>query len=167
MYENQKLSADYALNADFYLLICVIHVICGSILLLTNTAAYAHAQLLQASPAPGAQLVDSPAEIRLTFSEPLLAGSRITVYGQNFSPTIELAPEIAGAELFAAVPPLEPGDYTVQWTAVSQDGHPLSGSYTFTLIPANGSWDIFPLWLLALLILLPPIALLWRRKYKK
>ena len=141
------------------LLLCLLLFVVGGV--------QAHAQLLRASPAPGEQLLDSPAEIRLAFNEPLLAGSRITVYGRNFTPTIQLDPEIVGAEMFAAVPLLNPGEYTVQWTAVSQDGHPISGSYAFTLLPANGSWAVSPLWLLALLILLPPAVILWRRKQKR
>jgi copper transport protein len=102
-------------------------VVAGSIL--------AHADLTHAEPAPGAQLVESPAEIRLTFSEPLAPDSRIVLLAEGFQPIGGIATETDPAQpevLFAPLPALEPGAYTVQWTAASADGHAISGSYSFS-----------------------------------
>lgn len=94
--------------------------------------ALAHAELLSASPAPGESLGQSPAEIRLRFSEPIGSGSDIFVFSERFIYLEGLTTRIEGeSELVVALPPLAPNDYTVQWTAVSSDGHSVSGSYSF------------------------------------
>jgi copper resistance protein C len=135
--------------------------------LLVAGAVQAHARLLRASPAPGAVLSAAPAEIRLFFDEPLRAGNEITLYGRDFNPTIGLLAEldpVDGRQLFAPAPPLAPGDYTVQWTAVSQDGHPITGSYTFTLRTTGAGRLSVVVWLILTLGLFLPLLLLWRKR---
>ncbi|MBK8901163.1 MAG: copper resistance protein CopC [Anaerolineaceae bacterium] len=91
----------------------------------------AHAELVSASPAPGSS-VQALTEIRLEFSEPVAADSRIELL-QNFVAAADLTPTIDPANanmLVTAVPPLADGVYTVQWTVTSVDGHPISGSYS-------------------------------------
>jgi methionine-rich copper-binding protein CopC len=98
----------------------------------------AHAELEAADPPFGAQLVEPPAEIRLTFSEPLHEGSTFSLFGEGFLAIAGLAvhinPEVP-QELMSTVPPLEPGLYTIQWTAAGSDGHSSTGSYNFTILP--------------------------------
>jgi methionine-rich copper-binding protein CopC len=97
----------------------------------------AHSELVTAVPAPGAALATVPAEIRLTFSEPLATGSTFQLFGENFLPVSGISAAIdpeSPEQLVAAVPSLLPGDYTVQWTSVADDGDILSGSYSFTLL---------------------------------
>ena len=96
--------------------------------------AAAHAELLAADPPPGAVLAASPAEVRLTFSEALRAGSTFVVFGEGFAQVPGFSPAIvteSPEQLVAAIPALAPGAYTVQWTAVTGDGHEVSGSYSF------------------------------------
>lgn len=102
----------------------------------------AHAELVAAEPEPGAQLADAPAEIRLTFSEPIAAQSDIIVLGEGFAPVEGLVPQLGAdrpEQVYAPLPPLEPGPYTVQWTAVSADGHEISGSYSFSIRQDDGA----------------------------
>ena len=94
-----------------------------------------HAELVDAAPAPGAQLANSPTEIRLTFSEAAATG-RITLLANGFEPVDGLEarsdpehPEV----IFTPVPLLDAGNYTVQWMATGADGHEISGSYAFTI----------------------------------
>ena len=97
----------------------------------------AHSELVTAVPAPGATIATMPAEIRLTFSEPLATGSTFQLFGQDFQPIAGISAMIdpnSPEDLVAAAPSLLPGDYTVQWTSVAHDGDTLSGSYTFTLL---------------------------------
>ena len=105
------------------------------------TVASAHAELVTADPPPGAQLSASPAQIRLTFSEPLQPVSTITLSASGFREipglTVEIDPQ-SNDQLLAAVPALDPGVYTVQWTAITKDGHETSGSYMFSLEQAGG-----------------------------
>jgi len=101
----------------------------------------AHAELVAAEPEAGAQLVEPPAEIRLTFSEPVAVQSDIVVLGEGFAPVAGLLPQLDGArpeQVYTPLPPLEPGTYTVQWSAVSADGHEISGSYAFSIGAGGG-----------------------------
>jgi len=135
--------------------------------LLVVGSVQAHARLLRSSPAAGAELNQSPAEIRLFFNEPLQAGNEITLYGRNFTPTIVLTAEIDPADerqLFAPVPLLEAGEYTVQWTAVSQDGHQITGSYTFILLSPDAGRPSVVVWLILALGLCLPLLLLWSKR---
>lgn len=105
-------------------------------LILIARPAAAHSELVQAEPAPGAQLVDSPLEIRLTFSEPVAPTSQIVLLTDDFQPVAGLVPQFNPAQpeqIYAPVPSLEPGVYTVQWAAASVDGHEVSGSYSFSV----------------------------------
>lgn len=115
-------------------------------LLTTGRAAFAHAGLVSAEPAPGARLSAPPAEIRLTFSEALAPGSTFRLFGKGFREVTSLSPAIdpqAPEQMFAAAPPLEPDEYTVQWTAVTEDGGVMSGSYSFRVL-APGSLSLGP-----------------------
>lgn len=115
--------------------------------------AFAHAELLSASPSPGETLEKSPAEIRLAFSEPIGAGSDVFVFSEGFTYIDKLTTRIERErELVATLPPLAPDDYTVQWTAVSSDGHSVSGSYSFRVAAASST--ILPLWQIAIALLI-------------
>ena len=104
----------------------------------------AHAELIDAQPAPGAELAESPAEIRLTFSEAIGPQSEILLFGEGFQ-------AISGVEaqndpndpavIFATLPALDSDNYTVQWTAMSDDGHEISGTYSFSVGAEVGESD--------------------------
>ncbi len=99
-------------------------------------SAWAHAELVEAAPAAGSTVDGPPSEIRLKFSEPLVEGSHITLYGEQFSAVADVTTIIAGSQLRGLIStPLEPGTYTVEWTAASLDSHTVSGSYPFTVGP--------------------------------
>ena len=117
-------------------------------------AAEAHAELVSAYPAPGALLAAAPDEIRLTFSERIGSGSSIQLFGPQFRPVaaVRSGPDPATPELLRGFPPaLAPDIYTVEWYAVSLNGHAVSGSYNFEVLaaPAPGVPDW--LWLAGLL----------------
>ena len=106
--------------------------------------AEAHAELVSAYPAPGAQLDAAPAEIRLMFSERIGSGSSIQLYGPQFRSVagVRSGPDPATPELLRGFPPaLAPDIYTVEWNAASLDGHTVSGSYAFEVrrAPAAGA----------------------------
>lgn len=130
--------------------------------------AAAHTELVEAAPAPGAALRRSPAEVRLTFSEPLDASSRVELLNDSFElvagQTRQFDPA-APLEMAAQLPPLPAGTYTVQWVAVSTDEHTLTGTYSFSVAPAESLLAGRGVWLAALggLILLALIAWLFLR----
>ena len=111
----------------------------------------AHAELVSADPAPGVELFTSPARILLRFSDPIATESAVEVFGTNFRQIrgIQVAFERdEPVQVIAALPPLDPDQYTVQWTAVSIDGHRSSGTYAFSVTgpklegPGKYSWFI-------------------------
>jgi methionine-rich copper-binding protein CopC len=98
--------------------------------------ALAHVELLSSEPAAGAQLAESPAEIRLTFNGDLHADSNFILFGERFQavPGVNgrLDPQ-APDQLVATGLNLISGTYTVNWTAADADGHQISGSFEFTV----------------------------------
>jgi methionine-rich copper-binding protein CopC len=97
----------------------------------------AHADLIASEPAAGSTVAGSPSTIRLTFSQPLQNTSKIELFAGQFQPVTGLTTVVAGSEMRAVLgQPLAPATYTVQWTAVSDDGHSSEGSYQFAVAQA-------------------------------
>jgi len=102
-------------------------------------AARFHTRLLKSSPAKDTVLTASPAAIELTFSESIeMSVSKIQLLGADQQPVAVAAltrdAKNSAATLVARITtPLAAGTYTVNWTAASADGHPVKGSYRFTL----------------------------------
>ncbi len=105
--------------------------LCGAAL-----PAFAHAELASSEPAAGATVPYGLAEIRLTFREPLNAGSQIVVFAEQFQPVAGVTSRVEDAVLIGALAtPLGEGTYTVQWAAGAVDGHQVEGSYQFAVSP--------------------------------
>lgn len=99
-------------------------------------AARAHASLLSSTPSNGAHLATSPSQIRLLFSEELVASlSHFGLEGSDGRETkldVYRDPHDVHA-LVGTVPSLPAGAYRLNWHVVSDDGHPVSGSVAFTV----------------------------------
>lgn len=124
--------------------------------------AEAHAELVRALPEPGAVVEPLFSEIRLTFDEPLAPGSSITLFAEGFQKVPGIRPQLEDVDMFAKIPAaLAPGLLTIQWTAVSDDGHASEGSYQLRVAEglAHASW----MWWLV--IALPALSAFawWRR----
>jgi methionine-rich copper-binding protein CopC len=104
---------------------------------LAGTApAQAHDALASTSPADGQTITINPGKVSITLTNAPETG----VPGSN---TIKvIAPDghtassgdisVDGATVSIAADVDHPGKHTVQWRAVSADGHPIEGSFTFT-----------------------------------
>jgi copper transport protein len=97
----------------------------------------AHAALLRTTPSDGEVVKSSPQKITLAFSEHLEPDLiEVKLYDWN-AREIDLAgPKITqghASEMYAEVPTLKEGTYTVVWSVVSEDGHPVKGSYSFSV----------------------------------
>ena len=109
-------------------------------LALAASAATAHPLLKTASPAPNAALSSSPTEIRITFSEGLIAAfSGISLKDASGRP-VALGPSRIGPgnakQLAAPVKAqLGAGTYVVSWHAVGDDTHHVAGHYSFQVKP--------------------------------
>lgn len=112
----------------------------GLLLAAGAAPALAHDDLVGTDPADGAVVESLPEALTLTFSAPLLEDAG----------AIEIAvADAAGRSLTAGDPVLDgvqvtqplsgedtgdvSGSITVQWRAVSGDGHPISGEYAFSV----------------------------------
>lgn len=123
-----------------------------SLILLTLLLS-AHSQPTKISPAPGST-VRSPQEIRLVFAEPLSPNLTIELLpAGSFTPIPNIIAQQDPqnpAEVFATLPPLEAGTYTVQWQVESSDGHFVSGIFSFAV--NNNLWASIPPWLIVLVV---------------
>jgi copper transport protein len=120
---------------------CVCTMVSFALVLATPVLGFAHASLVSSDPAANSVLHAAPARLRLVFSEALepKLGS-ISLVGSN-GVAVKLA---AGGDphdvdaLIAPVHPLTAGAYRVDWRVVSADGHPVEGSFVFTVeLPAS------------------------------
>ena len=105
--------------------------------LLSASFAYAHATLVQSTPAANAA-VASPQQIDLIFDETLVPrASRLElamIHGNSTMPIEHLEIEVIGKTLRAKLHhPLEAGTYRVQYRAVGPDNHPMTGDFSFTV----------------------------------
>lgn len=97
----------------------------------------AHAELVSSvPPAVEAEVT----ELRLTFSERIeLALSDVTVTAADGTEIatgdIGLDPADEAAVVVPLEAPLAPGEYTVDWTVVSGDGHKVEGNYKINIAP--------------------------------
>ncbi|HEU5330134.1 MAG TPA: copper resistance protein CopC [Thermomicrobiales bacterium] len=145
---------------------------------LAPTPAAAHAFLVSTTPASGSVAAANIGEVRLTFTEP------VTVRPQNVAVATAAgkrvdrgdAHTLAGdvATVSVSVPHLDDGVYTVTYALISDDTHPVSGTFSFgvdvaptgaagattgtltstTLLEALGRW----LTLVGLVLLVGPVA---------
>lgn len=103
--------------------------------------ALAHNQLVSAKPAKNAVLPQAPATVDLAFLQRLdPEHTTITVSDAGRQPVPVSAPAIKAATAKVTFDqPLGNGKYTVAYRVVSVDGHPVQGSYTFTVDDPSAS----------------------------
>jgi methionine-rich copper-binding protein CopC len=105
---------------------------------LSAGAAFAHADLQSAEPAAESAATTSPRQIRLTFSEaviPKFSGVELKDQAGKLIATGKAAADPANRNVLV-VPiseQLPPGNYKVEWHAVSEDTHREKGAYSFSV----------------------------------
>ncbi|MFF7648733.1 copper resistance protein CopC [Streptomyces sp. NPDC007983] len=117
--------------------------------------ASAHAALTSTSPGEGAVVQSAPSDVTLTFSEGVLLGRDALRVLDPKGKRVDAgkAAHAGGKSSTASVAlrsGLPDGTYTVAWKAVSEDSHPVSGAFTFSIgapsktsvtAPTGGSGD--------------------------
>lgn len=102
-------------------------------------AAFAHAMLDHAIPAPGSVLHAQPGKIVLDFTEAVEpAFCKVELHDSKGAAIALGKPQTApgkGSRLITSVPELGPGTYTVIWHATSVDTHKTEGRFGFTVVP--------------------------------
>ena len=105
----------------------------------TAPATRFHARLVKSNPSKDTVLTAAPRQLDLWFSERIdVAASRVQLVdaAQHAVETGALwrDEKIADAPVVATVKgAMAPGTYTVNWIAAAGDGHPVRGSFNFTL----------------------------------
>lgn len=103
-----------------------------------QSIARAHAVVVSTSPAGWAVVGASPAEVSLTFSEPVELGlASVRILGPAGDTITTAPPAHAGDRpevLVVSVPRvLSDGTYTVNWQVTSADTHPVHGAFVFSV----------------------------------
>jgi copper transport protein len=96
----------------------------------------AHAELVSTSPVADGQLETSLKEVQVIFNERLdQGGAKLEVLDETSRNIAEGDPVFIeqGKGLKIAIPKLGEGHYTVSYSIISADGHPVSGAYVFTV----------------------------------
>ena len=115
-------------------------IIAAAIASLASTAALGHPLPKVASPAPNAILSTSPTEIRIGFSEKLVAAFSGLELDNSKGLPVDTGPAAVNPknkkEMAATIKTmLAPGIYTVKWHAVAADTHRVKGHYSFQVKP--------------------------------
>ena len=102
------------------------------LLILVPSAAAAHSSWVETSPAEGDHLKTLPAEATVTISEEPQQAN--VVLARPDGRVDKLKARIVGSTIKVPLPADGPrGAYTLSYRVVSADGHPVSGSTTFTV----------------------------------
>ena len=102
------------------------------LLVAVPATAFAHDVLERTNPADGTSVTQLPGTVVLTFSEaPLEIGTQVVVTGPA-GPVSSGSPTVEGRDVTQALAPNAPGgDYTVSYRVTSDDGHPVTGTFSF------------------------------------
>ena len=96
-----------------------------------------HATLLRSSPAANGHLAKPPESIRLVFSEQIVPELSQITLGQPDARSIQLRvakdPHDAHTLVGTVVGSLPNGHYKISWHVVSADGHPIGGTFGFSV----------------------------------
>jgi hypothetical protein len=101
----------------------------------------AHAELESSDPNDGATMATAPAAISFTFGEQILPeGNAVTLTDVAAGTRLEVGPvEVEGDTVSVAWPETSAaGEFRAAYRVVSEDGHPIDGTISFTVQQAVG-----------------------------
>ena len=102
-------------------------------LALAPAPALAHASLVSSTPASGARLDSLPEQVRLEFSEEVLAPAYVVITGPDGESVTVGEPTVRGTVVTQATASGPDGGYTLAYRAVSKDGHVVTGQIGFAV----------------------------------
>ena len=95
---------------------------------------FAHSYLSGSNPTDGEVLTESVQEVTLNFDGKIMEGSFINLATINGDEINVTNIEIGDGYLTGSVAePLANNEYIVNWSIISSDGHPLEGTFAFTV----------------------------------
>ena len=105
-----------------------------SLTLMFSVQAFAHSYLSGSNPTDGEVLTESIQEITLYFEGNIMEGSILSIKTTNGEEVKVTDIEIGDGYLTSMLEePLKNNEYIVSWSIISADGHPLEGTYSFTV----------------------------------
>lgn len=110
----------------------LLSILAALVLFVPNVAA--HTYLDTTKPEDGEVVVEPLQSISLTYAGKIEQGSTFKVITANGDQMETSNMTLTDGVLTGSFDnPLPNGDYTVQWNSISEDGHPLSGEFSFTV----------------------------------
>lgn len=109
--------------------------------MLSSAPATAHTNLISTNPPDCQTLTTAPQSVSLRFAADLLtAGARLVAKDASGTQVALGEATVDGGTLTAAWPAsTTSGQFSVAYRAVASDGHPLEGSFAFSIEPPKGS----------------------------
>ena len=101
------------------------------------SVAFAHASVESTSPEAGSTVSQSPREVTITFDQGIsVPRGAVRILNEQAERIGTEKPRVGATSgrsntVSVAVPKLANGAYVVSWRAVSEDGHPIRGAFTF------------------------------------
>lgn len=107
--------------------------------LMADSPAFAHDQLVSTTPTSGSS-VAPPTLVRLTFSESVIPTGTLVQVKDPSQQVISSDLTVTGSNVSVRlVQPATDGKYRVTWRITSDDGHPVSGAFSFQVRGAASS----------------------------
>lgn len=97
--------------------------------------AFAHTHLTRSLPADRSR-VSAPQRFELHFSGMTKLTALTLLQGTQVPIRLVPLPEKPASDFVVPAPKLAPGNYVVEWRAVGDDGHVMSGKFSFVVDPA-------------------------------
>jgi copper transport protein len=108
--------------------------IVGAATLVAPAAAFAHADLVDTNPRNGASLVRAPARVVVRFDDVVRTAPGNAAVRNGGTSVLAGKPRTHGRRLVLPLRDrLRDGDYSVRWSAVSDDGHVIQGVLAFSV----------------------------------
>lgn len=114
----------------------------AALFVLPAAPAFAHDELVSTDPSADAVLDALPAQITLTYSADILTEEGTAVIEVTDADGTSLTagtPVVSGADVTQALAGSASGAVTVLWRVVSSDGHPIDGTFSFSVPAATPS----------------------------
>ena len=105
------------------------YALCVLFLMAFPAIGHAHSILKSSQPADGAVLATPPAEISMTFGK----GMRLTAMDLDGEQVALPAQSGFGLEFAVPLPAVADGAHILHWRGLSEDGHAMKGSLSFTV----------------------------------
>lgn len=110
-----------------------------AIALFSPVSVFAHAILVKSQPAKDETVTESPKQIDLWFNDAVRSEYKALAVIDSTGKRVDnhdVAQSLTdGANIYATVPALEPGTYTIRYRVVSEDTHIVTGKFEFTIKP--------------------------------